>query len=648
MPTRGARTEHDRACWRGRSTPRRARRHRARHEARRRSTMRIAARRRDAAVGAAAADARAGEHARALVEAGLVAARDARGRARSRSPTRAHRRRTRPPTLTAGAGGARWRPSSRRWPARRYAPFLLHGVTGSGKTEVYLRVIARGARARAGRAGAGARDRAHAAAGGALSRRASATTWRCCTAGSPTASARAMPGGACARGEVAHRARRALGGVRAGRRPRRRRRRRGARRLVQAGGGRALPRARPGGGARAARRRGGAARLGDAVAGDARRRARRARSALLELPERATRAAAARRSRSSTCKRAPPGRRRCSRAPLADALDETLAAGEQAILFLNRRGFSTFVAVRGVRPRRCAAAHCSVALTYHRGARPACSATTAASRARAAELCPPAARRRSSGWASAPSRWRRWCASASRRRASRGSIATPRAATGLERRARRGCARGEIDILVGTQMVTKGHDFPGRDPGRRGARRPGAGPARLPRRRSGPSSCSSRWRGGPGAASGRGACWSDATAARTRQSPARATTTTRASPTASWRARGEPRLSAVHAAWPACASTAPIRSGARYGDARRRSGRGACAKQAPAEVAATVLGPAEAPLSRLKGRTRWQLFLQSSEPRRLARPGPRSDGSGRPEGGPPQHRHRPHLDAVIE
>src|SRR6185503_18148186 len=51
---------------------------------------------------------------------------------------------------------------------------------------------------------------------------------------------------------------------------------------------------------------------------------------------------------------------------LLKGLHETLAAGEQAILFLNRRGFATFSLCK-----RCGEAvrcrHCSVALTYHRG-----------------------------------------------------------------------------------------------------------------------------------------------------------------------------------------------------------------------------------------------------------------------------------------
>jgi len=50
---------------------------------------------------------------------------------------------------------------------------------------------------------------------------------------------------------------------------------------------------------------------------------------------------------------------------LVDAVTERLANGEQAMLMLNRRGFSSFVACRGCGDRlECA--NCSVTLTYHR------------------------------------------------------------------------------------------------------------------------------------------------------------------------------------------------------------------------------------------------------------------------------------------
>jgi primosomal protein N' (replication factor Y) len=51
--------------------------------------------------------------------------------------------------------------------------------------------------------------------------------------------------------------------------------------------------------------------------------------------------------------------------PLRNAIGETIASGDQVILFLNRRGFSTFVLCRGCgHAFRCP--HCSVSLTYHR------------------------------------------------------------------------------------------------------------------------------------------------------------------------------------------------------------------------------------------------------------------------------------------
>ena len=159
----------------------------------------------------------------------------------------------------------------------------------------------------------------------------------------------------------------------------------------------------------------------------------RGRFARLVLPERATPrplpAVDRRRSAPSSAR----ARTACCRAPLADALGAALAAGEQSILFLNRRGFSTLLLCHAVRPRR--------ALPELRGVddlpprpRRAWSATTAG----ACSTCPSAARRArrrgSSGWASAPSRSRRSCASASPTRAWRASIAT-RPATGRTRAA---------------------------------------------------------------------------------------------------------------------------------------------------------------------------------------------------------------------
>jgi primosomal protein N' (replication factor Y) len=145
-------------------------------------------------------------------------------------------------------------------------------------------------------------------------------------------------------------------------------------------------------------------------------------------------------------------------APLHRALEKCLAAGEQAILFLNRRGFAPSLACAAcTEPVRCPA--CSVSLTEHRRAGLLrchyCDFTMPAS-----EACPAC-----------------------------GALALQRIGVGTERiedalassfqgarvgRLDRDTAAGrgveevldkmrtrELDILVGTQMVTKGHDLPG-------------------------------------------------------------------------------------------------------------------------------------------------------------------------------------------
>jgi len=145
-------------------------------------------------------------------------------------------------------------------------------------------------------------------------------------------------------------------------------------------------------------------------------------------------------------------------APLRTAIGETLAAGNQTILFLNRRGFATFVMCRACgHSFRCP--NCSVSLTYHRhNDRLTCH--YCAFSARVAETCP----------------------SCKSDQIERTGLGTEKIAEGvaaafpgarvlrLDRDVASGSkieavlskvARREVDVLVGTQMVTKGHDFPG-------------------------------------------------------------------------------------------------------------------------------------------------------------------------------------------
>ena len=69
-------------------------------------------------------------------------------------------------------------------------------------------------------------------------------------------------------------------------------------------------------------------------------------------------------SRSSICAATRPGADGLLSAPLAEAIAANLAAREQTILFLNRRGFSTFVLCRACgHVVRCE--NCAVSMTYH-------------------------------------------------------------------------------------------------------------------------------------------------------------------------------------------------------------------------------------------------------------------------------------------
>ncbi|MGB1275084.1 MAG: replication restart helicase PriA [Nannocystaceae bacterium] len=144
---------------------------------------------------------------------------------------------------------------------------------------------------------------------------------------------------------------------------------------------------------------------------------------------------------------------------MVEALNETVAAGEQAIVFLNRRGFATTLLCDG-----CGALHqcpdCSApSMTYHlQRNRLMC------------HLC---------GYIEAPPAV---CQSCGKGELQHGRAGTERVELALEtavvgarvlrldRDTSRGrrllttlnqFRRGEANILVGTQMLSKGHDFPG-------------------------------------------------------------------------------------------------------------------------------------------------------------------------------------------
>lgn len=187
----------------------------------------------------------------------------------------------------------------------------------------------------------------------------------------------------------------------------------------------------------------------------------RGRSTRLLLPERATPrplpAVAI-----IDLRRSPLGPDRLLSMPLAEALAATLAAREQAILFLNRRGFSTIVLCRACgHVVRCPS--CVVSMTYHHGrARLVChycGRLTAVP-----ERCPacqaPALERLGTGTERAESVIRERFPDARVARLDRDTADERGPGTGMDAILDRMRA-GELDILVGTQMVTKGHDFPG-------------------------------------------------------------------------------------------------------------------------------------------------------------------------------------------
>jgi primosomal protein N' (replication factor Y) len=151
---------------------------------------------------------------------------------------------------------------------------------------------------------------------------------------------------------------------------------------------------------------------------------------------------------------------------LAEAVAANLAARQQTILFLNRRGFSTVVLCRACgHVVRCD--HCAVSMTYHQSrGRLVCHycARTILVPTRCPDCASPKVERLGMGTEQVESVIRQRFPDARVARLDRDTAEGGPSEGGSKRGLRAildGMQSGAIDILVGTQMVTKGHDFPG-------------------------------------------------------------------------------------------------------------------------------------------------------------------------------------------
>jgi len=144
--------------------------------------------------------------------------------------------------------------------------------------------------------------------------------------------------------------------------------------------------------------------------------------------------------------------------PLVRALERVLEIGEQAILFLNRRGFAPSLVCEDCGTiLRCP--DCSIALTVHRGGRPRVVCHMCDYHSAVPEYCSecrsPELSEEGAGTERIEAALTRHFPSARVARLDRDVAAGAKSQLVLDRMRQR-----EIDILVGTQMVTKGHDLP--------------------------------------------------------------------------------------------------------------------------------------------------------------------------------------------
>jgi len=144
---------------------------------------------------------------------------------------------------------------------------------------------------------------------------------------------------------------------------------------------------------------------------------------------------------------------------LQEELERTLAAGEQAILFLNRRGYNTFIMCRAC-GEAITCPNCAVAMTYHLGENHlACHYCDY--QVPVPTVCPKCGGRQIRHMGAGTERVEQELQKLYPHiRVARMDVDTTRR-KGSHAAILGAFGRRQVDVLVGTQMITKGLDFPG-------------------------------------------------------------------------------------------------------------------------------------------------------------------------------------------
>lgn len=142
---------------------------------------------------------------------------------------------------------------------------------------------------------------------------------------------------------------------------------------------------------------------------------------------------------------------------LTELMDDRLKKGEQIMLFMNRRGYANFVSCRSCgEALRCP--HCDVSLTYHRDGSMKCH--YCGYEIKIPKICPICGSPYIAPFGTGTQKLEEMTKKAFPDARVLRMDADTTAKKGAHEEILQAFAEGEADILIGTQMIVKGHDFP--------------------------------------------------------------------------------------------------------------------------------------------------------------------------------------------